>query len=715
MQKDNLLVIAALLSLSFDVTCADADQQGASGSQFLNPAEYMNNETVITATRLHQPVKDAPAATTVITADMIQLYGIRSIPDALRFVPGMLIVQPSGNDFRINYHGTNVLSPRRMNILLDGVPLYGALQDRIDWSEMPVAIEDVDRIEVVRGANSAAYGPNSMLAVINILTKHPADVPNAYLSAGAGSRKELAGTARLGFRFGATTARLTVARNNDEGYETLSRVAHPHDSTALTRVGFRSVTTLDDSSTIDVSAWHVGGVKEVPFVDRYQVSFPDQHVNDAFLGVSWTKSFSETASLLSRASYSQRDAKQRWQTCIPATLLLPEMFSLWRANPAYALAIAAGRRPSGGSSTDDTLAAAAITAIRDLGPQATKRICSTPNQDYQQTRTDVESQLTLVPTDRFRAVVGLGARGERVESETLIGGKERTGSWRAFGNAEYKFAPSLRLHLGGFYENDRIIGSTLSPRAAFTYDVTPHQTLRVVMARGTRTPDLREQRTDWTYTATDFNPPLNGSTTGRFFQSAQSTTTLNREEILNREVGYLISIPAIGVSADLKVFSDQLTSLVSEKLQVSDFHPTNNGRVHLKGAELQLTVNPTPHWQSWLSYACLRQSDRTPETEATQYSKRSGSLGLAYRQGREWQWSAAHFFSSGDGLGQASYSRTDTTLRRTFQVNRVELTASLTVSYLSSLTSSYYRDVGDFPSAAYKRHLGAFFNMAIEY
>ena len=284
MHRDHLLVIAALFALSLDVAWAAADVQGASGSVLLDPAEYLQNNTVITATRLHQSVKHAPAATTVITADMIQLYGIRSIPDALRFVPGILITQPSGNDIRINYHGTNVLGPRRMNVLLDGVPLYGALQDRIDWAEIPVAIEDVDRIEVVRGANSAAYGPNSMLAVINILTKHPADVSSAYLSGGVGSRQELAGTARVGFRFGATTARLTVAQNNDEGYEALSRVAQPHDSTALTRVGFRSVTTLDDSSTIDVSAWHVSAVKEVPFADRFQVSFPDQHVQRCVLG-----------------------------------------------------------------------------------------------------------------------------------------------------------------------------------------------------------------------------------------------------------------------------------------------------------------------------------------------------------------------------------------------------------------------------------------------
>ncbi|MGB7991829.1 MAG: TonB-dependent receptor plug domain-containing protein, partial [Candidatus Methylophosphatis roskildensis] len=257
---------------------------GADEERHLDAApDYQNGDvamTVITPTRLHQPVNEAPTATTVITAEMLRLYGVRSIPEALRFVPGMAVTQPSGNDFRLNYHGTNILVPRRMSVLVDGVPLYQALQDRVDWTEIPVAIEDIDRIEVVRGTNSAAYGPNSMLAVINILTKHPADVPRAFVFVGAGSRNELSAMARVGFQVGPTIGRLTVAQDNDKGYEALSRVSQPHDSTALTRVGFRSVTSLNNSSSIDLSAWHVSGVKEVPFADIFQVSFPDQRIND---------------------------------------------------------------------------------------------------------------------------------------------------------------------------------------------------------------------------------------------------------------------------------------------------------------------------------------------------------------------------------------------------------------------------------------------------
>jgi outer membrane cobalamin receptor len=80
------------------------------------------------------------------------------------------------SDYRVNYHGTNVLVPRRMNVLIDGVSVYQPLFARVDWTSLPIVIDDIDRIEVTRGSNSAAYGPNSLLAIINIISRHPRDV-----------------------------------------------------------------------------------------------------------------------------------------------------------------------------------------------------------------------------------------------------------------------------------------------------------------------------------------------------------------------------------------------------------------------------------------------------------------------------------------------------------------------------------------------------------
>ena len=78
----------------------------------------------IDSTRLRQSLADVPGSVTIITAEMLKRFGIVSIPEALRLVPGMAVTQVSGTDYRIGYHGTNILVPRRMNVLIDGMSVY---------------------------------------------------------------------------------------------------------------------------------------------------------------------------------------------------------------------------------------------------------------------------------------------------------------------------------------------------------------------------------------------------------------------------------------------------------------------------------------------------------------------------------------------------------------------------------------------------------------
>ena len=151
---------------------------------------------VLTPSRLRQSLADTPASVTVITSDMLQRYGIASIAEALRLVPGMAVTLATGNDYRINYHGTNILVPRRMNVLIDGLSVYRPALAQVDWKKLPVALEDVDRIEVTRGPNSVSYGANSMLAVVNIITKHPRDVEGTTITATRGSQGTANATAK---------------------------------------------------------------------------------------------------------------------------------------------------------------------------------------------------------------------------------------------------------------------------------------------------------------------------------------------------------------------------------------------------------------------------------------------------------------------------------------------------------------------------------------
>jgi iron complex outermembrane receptor protein len=658
------------------------------------PADADLYPTVLTPTRLRQSLQDVPASVTVITADMLRKFAIRSIPEALRLVPGMAITQASGPDYRINYHGTNVLVPRRMNVLIDGVSVYQPMFARVDWTNLPIAIDDVDRIEVTRGPNSAAYGPNSLLAIVNIISRHPRDVERVFASVEKGGNGVAAGTFRLGATLGDIDMRLTLNHERDGGYDVQQRAGADHDSLRMTRVNFRAVKPFGSATNLDINAGYVGGTKEVPGVDSGGITYPDAKPRDTYLSATLTHSFAPTHQFQARAYVWTDKIEQSWRTCYPTAMFLPEMFAMYQANPGYAAAILAGRLPTGGTPADDALAAAAIAAIRGLGASATAPTCGTAEQGLEQRRVDLEVQDTYVVSERARFVAGAGVRRHSGSSATFLGIDLANTVWRAFGNLEYRPAPNLAINLGAYAERDELSGSSFSPRAAANYRLSDLQTLRFVWSRGTRTPDVQEQRANWTYTLTEATPALNGSSTVRLFQSARSPGGLQSERIRSFEVGYLLNVPAYGLLVDVKAFDDELSSLISEKLQLSSFKPTNSGAVHLTGVELQANAAITADWTVFLNYAYLRNHGATNLLETTQYSRHSGSIGTWKAFGDGWAASIAYFGAAGDGLGQSAYGRTDLTLSKRVGLAAGKAEVSLTARRLDNPQQTYFRDFG---------------------
>ena len=140
-----------------------------------NQLESVSVPEVLTPVRLKQPHTEVPASVTVIDPDMIAASGVRELPEVLRLIPGMVVSARSGWDYVVSYHGTNRRNSHRMQVLIDGRSIYQAGLATIDWSDIPLAMEDIERIEVTRGPNTAAYGANAFLGIINIITKHPDD------------------------------------------------------------------------------------------------------------------------------------------------------------------------------------------------------------------------------------------------------------------------------------------------------------------------------------------------------------------------------------------------------------------------------------------------------------------------------------------------------------------------------------------------------------
>lgn len=676
---------------------------------------------VLTPTRLRQSLADVPGSVTVLTADMLAKFGVRSIPEALRLVPGMLVTQVSGNDYRINYHGTNFNEPRRMNVLIDGMSVYRSAFALVDWTALPVAVEDIQRIEVTRGPNSASYGPNSMLAIINIITKHPQAVEGATATATVGTRGTAEGMLRYSGKFGdSTNYRVTVEHQQNQGFQKVTSAnasqIEDHDRSHIERMNFRSVTELTNSDSLDLQFALLSGKQDQVVTDNSQRSnYQDLKLKEYDFNAVWRRAISANHELKIQGYLSQHRNDQPWSPCVPTFTLLPELGALWRSNPNYVRTIVAGGTPSGGTATDNALAIAASRAIRALGPRALALTCGTANQDYRERRIDFEVQDTYVFSNSLRMVGGFGVRRDLADSESFLHGIVGNTAWRTFANVEYKPTTTVSTNIGGYYEKDDLTGSSFSPRLALNKRIDDNNTVRFVASRANRMPNIFEQRANWSYRVVNLNPALNGSTEATFAQSAIAPGNLDAEKILSKEIGYTGNFPHHGLMLDVKVFDDKLSNLISDPFSLAYFSPANRGDIQLRGAELQADIGPSDGWLMHFGYAYLKNHAASP-LERTHYAKHNGTLAVAYPLPGGWRGSLAVYAGSGTSEGQSAFGKQDLNFWKTFHIGPdTSITPTFTVAHLSHETVKYLYNVGSSIENSYGRSMQYFLSVKLAY
>jgi len=680
---------------------------------------------VLTPARLRQSLADVPGSVTVISADMITKFGIRSVPEALRLVPGMAVTQVSGSDYRISYHGTNISAPRRMNVIIDGMSVYGAALAQVDWTDLPVAIEDTQRIEVMRSPDSTSYGPNSMLATINIITKHPKETDGTTLSATGGSRGTANGMARYGGQIGdATNYRITLEHQQNDGFNSvpIAPIGTPtananHDASHGDKVTFRSITDIANNQSLDVQIALVKGKQDSQIDSSTQASYPDINLHQYDVNVLWRNAISENHDIQVQSYVSDHVQNQVWTECLPELALLPQMGALWRANPNYVNAIIGSVMPSGGTATDNALAYSAINAIYSLGASAMMPTCGNANQNYREQRADIEVQDTYVFSNSFRLVSGLGVRRDIANSQTYLDGSVGDDTWRVFANAEYKPVQNININIGGYFEKDQITGSSFSPRGALNLHIDENNTVRFVLSKADRMPDIFEQKANWSYLVTNLSSPVNGLTQGAYAQSASAPGNLQAEQIISHEIGYNGNFPQYGLMVDAKIFDDQLSNLISERLLLNSFVPTNSNSAKLSGAEVQIDYTPMLSWMMHAGYSFL-QNTTTDLMEKSLYSKNSGSIALSHTLNNGWNTSVALYANEGapQGLGQSAYSKQDVTLSKSYHLSKSStITPTFTVTHLDNKSMSYMYGNGLFAQNSFSSPMQYYVTVKLTY
>ncbi|HLO63970.1 MAG TPA: TonB-dependent receptor [Azonexus sp.] len=477
---------------------------------------------VASVSRLPQQLSETPASVTVIDQEMIRASGMRTVEDLLRLVPGFQVTSHNQDPANVVYHGLNTGMSgdeygSRVQVLVDGRSQYSPLfKSGVNWSLLPVALENIERIEVIRGSNTVSYGSNAFIGVVNIITIDPALTKGWMVSANHGSNGIRDETVRWGGNVGQANVRLTYHSLQDDGFQKASYDSgltwtFAPDSRQSQLFDLRVDIPLTDRDELQLTGTFAR--------DLSQYGRPGSPANDPLrsleqsstaLGVQWRRVLSATEEVKLRYGYTED----------------------WAYGPYY-------KRMS------FTTASGASTGNFSplIYPGGTSRL------------QELELEHLLSPIRNVRAVWGAGLKSTELQSAaqfTTSDWRHRF-SYRGFGNLEYRPLDDLVFNLGASAEHDSQTGWMVDPRAAVSYHVASGHTLRFAVSRAHRNPSLYE-----TSGRVDYRTVPNGG----FLDIAYLAQGVKPERIDTVEIGYLAELKAYRASADVRLFRERIPNYI---------------------------------------------------------------------------------------------------------------------------------------------------------
>ena len=225
---------------------------------------FQEEAQVVTASRRPQAIRESPVAIDVITAAEIAASGAIDIWDLLRFRVGMDVgserSSSTGGRSAVSIRGFPRSTVRDLLVMVDGRSVYSPVRGNVLWEQLPVQIQDIERIEIVRGPNGALYGSNAGLGVINIFTRK-AKTKNRVTAEGLGGNRDLIQSAES-YEYKGPKAgfRLSHTYRADAGFPRIDDLA---DFTRYNKANFRGTWSPAENTTYELlagSTWETNGM-----------------------------------------------------------------------------------------------------------------------------------------------------------------------------------------------------------------------------------------------------------------------------------------------------------------------------------------------------------------------------------------------------------------------------------------------------------------------
>jgi len=300
---------ALLIALSL-ATSAPAQNPPEDLSK-LSVEDLMNIE-VTSVSKKEQKVSQTAAAIFVITQDDIHRSGANNIPDLLRMVPGVNVAQINSNIWAISVRGFNGEFSNKLLVLIDGRTVYEPTFSGVFWDVQNVPLEDIERIEVIRGPGGATWGANAVDGVINIITKNASETRGGMVVAGAGNLDQGFGTLQYGGAAGKNTD-FRVFANYFNQYH-LPGLASPDggDGWFLLRGGFRADSKLSAKDDLTVAGdMYTGGIGDISGAvesvasPTVQPVFSGTNASGGYLQANWNHRQSDRSDTTLQVSFDR--------------------------------------------------------------------------------------------------------------------------------------------------------------------------------------------------------------------------------------------------------------------------------------------------------------------------------------------------------------------------------------------------------------------------
>ncbi len=648
-------IMLGMIAMAYMVTYASALASDLSASTAVGDeaAFFADIPIVMSATRLPQPLLDSPVSTTVVTREMIEASGFNEIADVFRLVPGFQVAHATGGHFVVAYHGQESTLASRLEVLIDGRSVYGNLMSSVQWNTLGIELEDIERIEVVRGPNAPVFGANAMVATINIITRQPYAEQGTWIDVAAGSLRTRDFLLRHAASAGELDYRFSLGWEENNGFNMDRTQGADFDDSKLANFAFRGAwaPTLVDDVDIQFGLTTGEGATLNPETDL-ESSNHDGYVKSHFQFLRWSRTTGMEDEFYLQFYHNYVDQHDRAdfgplsRIAGVSPLLIPFLT---------------------GGQPDQKIEIAYADGVSE--------------------RYDLEFQHRKPVSAATRVVWGGGVRMDRLSSKAHLNrdGYIDSASARVFGNGEWKPDEKLSLHLGAMIEHNDSIGLFGSGRIAANYRLAPDQALRASLSSTQRSPSILEENWDYLLRFND-GTPLN--------QVFLSAGDLDPESIVAAEVGYAFIPKGGDFQFDAKLFHEHARDLISNYRDLDYPDPffqdgveyaVNDDSYRISGLEGSVRWRPgardflTAQYSITKSHRLLSRGgskepikiehDVTPRrTYSLLYLHDfdrgiSGSLGYYYRSGIKWV---------GDGDRLPGYDRFDLRLAKDFSAGRKE-------------------------------------------